>query len=108
MTNQAIAGFTTTGEVMTQNSWDSHFVGNVNGAGLTINGSGGTLHLGTALNHTFSGAVDLTAGTLSAGSSTLKVNFTGLAWTGVGTNFTAGTGTVNFGGVAQTLAACFQ
>jgi hypothetical protein len=25
----------------------------------------------------------LTAGTLSAGSSTLKVNFTGLAWTGV-------------------------
>jgi hypothetical protein len=35
----------------------------------------------------------------------LKVNFTGLAWTGVGTNFTAGTGTVNFGGVAQTLAA---
>jgi hypothetical protein len=28
-----------------------------------------------------------------------------LAWTGVGTNFTAGTGTVNFGGVAQTLAA---
>jgi hypothetical protein len=62
-------------------------------------------HLGTALNHTFSGAVDLTAGTLSAGSSTLKVNFTGLAWTGVGTNFTAGTGTVNFGGVAQTLAA---
>jgi hypothetical protein len=46
----------------------------------------------------------LTAGTLSAGSSTLKVNFTGLAWTGVGTNFTAGTGTVNFG-VAQTLAA---
>jgi hypothetical protein len=55
---------------------------------------GGTLHLGTALNHTFSGA-DLTAGTLSAGLSTLKVNFTGLAWTGVGTNFTAGTGTVN-------------
>jgi hypothetical protein len=34
-----------------------------------------------------------------------KVNFTGLAWTGVGTNFTAKNGTVNFGGVAQTLAA---
>jgi hypothetical protein len=67
MTNQAIAGFTTTG-VDDKTTGTATFVGNVNGAGLTINGSGGTLHLGTALNHTFSGAVDLTAGTLSAGS----------------------------------------
>jgi hypothetical protein len=51
---------------MTKTTGTATFVGNVNGAGLTINGSGGTLHLGTALNHTFSGG--LTAGTLSAGS----------------------------------------
>jgi hypothetical protein len=88
---------------MTKTTGTATFVGNVNGAGLTINGSGGTLHLGTALNHTFSGEVDCR--NAECRLSTLKVNFTGLAWTGVGTNFTAGQGTVNFGGVAQTLAA---
>jgi autotransporter-associated beta strand protein len=71
MTNQAIAGFTTTGEVSMTKQLGQPLLLVINGAGLTINGgSGGTLHLGTALNHTFSGAVDLTAGTLSAGSST--------------------------------------
>ena len=106
MANQSIAGFTTTGLVsMTKTSGTATFIGNVNGAGLTINGAGGTLHLGTALSHTFTGAVALTAGTLNASSSTLNANFTGTAWTGTGTNFIAGTGTVNFGGVAQTLTA---
>jgi hypothetical protein len=106
MANQSIAGFTTTGLVsMTKTSGTATFIGNVNGAGLTINGAGGTLHFGTALSHTFTGAVALAAGTLNASSSTLNANFTGTAWTGTGTNFIAGTGTVNFGGVAQTLTA---
>lgn len=106
MANQSIAGFTTTGLVsMIKTSGTATFSGNVNGAGLTINGVGGTLDLGTTLNHTFSGAVALTAGTLNARSSALKVNVTGSAWTGTGINFIAGSGTVNFGGVAQTLVA---
>ncbi|SHF89242.1 hypothetical protein SAMN05443549_101722 [Flavobacterium fluvii] len=105
-TAQSIAGFTTTGLVsMTKTSGTATFGGNVNGAGLTINGTGGTLNLGSGLTHTFTGAVTLTNGTLNGGSSTLNANFTGTAWTGTGTNFVAGTGTVNFGGVNQILNA---
>jgi hypothetical protein len=58
MTNQAIWVFYYNRRgVDDKTTGTATFVGNVNGAGLTINGSGGT-HLGTALNHTFSGAVD--------------------------------------------------
>jgi hypothetical protein len=105
MATQSIASFTTIGLVsMTKTSGTATFGGNVNGAGFTINGTGGTLNLGSGLIHAFSGAVALTNGTLNGGSSSLNVNFTGTAWTGTGTNFVAGTGTVNFGGAAQTLA----
>lgn len=106
MASQSIAGFTTTGLVsMTKTGGTATFTGNVNGAGLTINGTGGTLNLGTGLTHTFTGDVTLTAGTLNGGSSTLNENSTSAtAWNGTGTNFTAGTGTVVFGGAAQTLA----
>ncbi|WP_165698032.1 T9SS sorting signal type C domain-containing protein [Flavobacterium nackdongense] len=105
MATQSIAGFTTTGLVsMTKTSGTATFTGNVSGAGITMNGSGGTLNLGSSLTHTFSGAVNLTAGTLNGGSSLLNVNFTGIAWTGTGSNFNAGTGTVNFGGAGQTLS----
>jgi hypothetical protein len=105
MASQSIAGFTTTGLVsMTKTGGTATFGGNVGGAGLTINGTGGTLNLGTSLTHTFSGAVTLTSGTLNGGSSVLNVNFTGSAWAGTGSNFIAGTSTVNFGGAAQTLA----
>jgi hypothetical protein len=89
---------------MTKSSGTATLGGNVNAVGLTINGVGGTLNLGTALTHTFTGAVDFSNGTLNGGSSTLNVNFNGSAWTGTGSNFVAGTGTVKFGGAAQTLA----
>ena len=105
---QSISGFTTTGLVsMTKSGGTATFTGNVNGAGLTINGSGGTLNLGTGLTHTFTGDVTLTAGTLNGGSSTLNANnASSSAWNGTGTVFTAGTGTVNFGALgSQTLSA---
>ncbi|WP_281336950.1 T9SS sorting signal type C domain-containing protein [Flavobacterium eburneipallidum] len=103
---QNIAGFTTTGLVsMTKTAGTATFVSDVNAVGLTVNGAGGTLNLGTALNHTLTGAVTLTSGTLNGGSSMLNVNFAGTAWAGTGTNFARGTGTVNFGGLAQTLTA---
>ncbi|MFV5697158.1 T9SS sorting signal type C domain-containing protein [Flavobacterium sp. ZT3R17] len=103
---QSIAGFITTGLVsMSKTAGIATFVGNVNGAGLTINGAGGALNLGTGLTHTFTGDITLTSGTLNGGSSLLNVNSTSVtAWNGSGTNFSASSGTVNFGGLAQTLA----
>jgi hypothetical protein len=104
---QSIAGFTTTGTVsMTKTAGIATFTGNVNGAALTINGSGGTLNLGAGRTHTFTGIVTLTAGTLNGGSSTLNENaVSATAWNGTGSLFTAGTGTVVFGGAgAQTIA----
>jgi hypothetical protein len=104
---QNIGAFTTTGVVsMIKTAGTATFTGNGNGAGLTINGTGGTLNLGTGLIHVFTGDVALTAGTLNGGSSILNLNSaTTTVWTGTGTNFSAGTGTVIFGGAAQTLAA---
>ncbi len=69
---------------------------------LTVNASGGTFNLGTALNHTVSGNVILTAGSLDGGSSTLNISGN---WTGSGT-FTANAGTVVFAGMsAQTIGS---
>jgi hypothetical protein len=81
--------------------------GNVNGSGLTINGTGGTLDLGAGLSHTITGNVALTAGTLYGGSSTIHVNGANpTAWGGTGTLFSAGTGTVDFGAAGnQTVSA---
>ena len=104
--NQSITGFTTGGAVsMTKTGGTAVFTGNVTGNALTINGSGGTLNLGSG-THTFTGNVTLTAGTLNGGSSTLNVNSTSAAaWGGTGTNFTAGTSTVNFRGNNQTISS---
>ncbi|MCX6224223.1 MAG: hypothetical protein NTV01_05655, partial [Bacteroidia bacterium] len=105
---QSIGAFTTTGTVsMTKTGGTATFTGNVNGAGLTINGSGGTLNLGAAQTHTFTGVVTLTAGSLNGGSSTLNENAVSTsAWNGTGSLFTPASGTVNFGGAGnQTLAA---
>lgn len=100
--DQSIAGFTTTGTVsMTKTGGTATFQGNVNGAGLTINGSGGTLNLGTGLTHTFTGTWTRTNGTLNGGSSTLRL---GGSLSGTGGTFTAGTGTVDYNGAAQTMA----
>ncbi|MEI7501793.1 MAG: T9SS type A sorting domain-containing protein [Paludibacter sp.] len=104
---QRIGSFTHTGTIlMSKTAAVATLTGALTGGALTINGTGGTLNLGTTLTHTFSGIVTLTAGSLNGGSSTLNENATSAtAWNGTGSLFTAGTGTVSFGGVAQTLAA---
>ena len=105
MTTQSISGFTTTGPVsMTKTAGTATLQSNVNATTFTINGTGGTLNLGSGLTHTFSGDITLTSGTLNGGSSTLIVNSsTSTAWTGTGSNFTAGTGNVSFSGGNQTI-----
>ena len=105
---QSIGGFTTTGSVLlSKTSGTATLQGNVNGGPLTISGSGATLNLGTALTHTFTGVVTLTAGTLNGGSSILNENAVSTtAWNGTGSVFSAGTGTVNFGAAgAQTVSS---
>jgi hypothetical protein len=103
MATQSIDGFTTTGIVsMTKTGGTATFTGNVSGGALTINGSGGTLNLGTGLTHTFTGTWTRTAGTLDGGSSTLNL---GGGLSGTGGTFTAGTSTVNYNAAgAQTVA----
>jgi hypothetical protein len=97
---QNIAGFSTTGMVsMTKTAGTATFTGNVNSNGLIVNGSGGTLNLGSSKTHNITD-VTLTAGVLDGGSSILNVSG---AWTGT-TTFTAGTGTVNYDGSSQVIA----
>ena len=105
---QSIDGYTTTGTTsMTKTGGTATFTGNVSGAALTINGTGGTLNLGSSLTHTFTGDITLTAGTLNGGTtSILNVNSsTATAWNGTGSVFSAGTGTVVFGGTTPTVSA---
>jgi len=79
----------------------STLTNNVTGAALTI--TNGTLTLGAGLTHTFTGAWTRIAGTVLAGSSTLRI---GGSVSGTGGVFTAGTGTVEWNGAGdQTLAA---
>ena len=100
--SQNIAGFTTTGLVsVTKAGGTATFTGNVNGAGFTVNRTGGTLNLGTGLTHTFTGNFALAAGTLNGVTATLIIGGNGTA----GGTFTAGTGTVNYNATAiQTVA----
>ncbi|WP_395045478.1 beta strand repeat-containing protein [Flavobacterium sp.] len=105
---QSIAGFNTTGIVsMRKTGGIATLTGNMNNGGLTINGSNGTLNLGSALNHTSTGRITLTTGTLNGGSSTLNVNFVNTtAWSGTGSVFVAGTSTVKFGAAGnQTISS---
>ncbi len=104
---QNIGGFTTTGLVtMSKTSGTATFTGNVNGAGLTINGTGGTLDLGALKTHTFTGTWTRTAGTLNGGSSTINFSVTGVVVSGTGGTFNPNTGTVNYSRAgAQTVAA---
>ncbi|PWU24319.1 hypothetical protein C5B42_00060 [Candidatus Cerribacteria bacterium 'Amazon FNV 2010 28 9'] len=101
--SQTIAGFSTTGTVsMTKTAGTATLFGGVNGGALTINGTGGTLDLGTGLTHTFTGTWGRVAGTLFGNSSVLQI---GGNVSGVGGTFTAGTGTVEWNsGGAQSLA----
>lgn len=102
MASQSISGFSTTGLVsMTKNSGVATFTGNTSGSGLTINGSGGTLNLGTTLIHTYATNLTSTSGTLNGGSSVLKI---GGAWVGTGAAFIANTGTIEYNGSSQNIA----
>lgn len=102
--NQSVAGFTTTGNIsVTKTGGTATLQNNLSAAALTINGIGGTLNMGNALTHTFTGAITLTNGILDGGSSTINANLTGTAWAGTGANFVASTSTVVFGGAAQTI-----
>jgi len=106
--NQTIGGFITTGRLScTKTGGVVTLTGNVNSTGITMNGTGGTMNLGAGLLHTTIGTVILTAGTLNGGSSTLNANIVSTtAWSGTGSVFVPGTGTVNFGAAgAQTLSA---
>jgi len=107
-TAQSIGSFTTTGAVTATNASGTITVaGNINAAAFTKSGAG-TINMGSG-THTFTGAFALgtTVGSVvNGGSSTINVNVTSAtAWNGTGTLFTAGTSTVNFGGVAQTISA---
>ncbi len=100
---QNIARIVTSGTVsMTKTSGVATFTGNMYGGGLTINGVGGTLNLGTGRSHRFTGAWTRTAGTLEGGSSTIRVDGT---VSGTGGTFTPGTSTFIYGGAAQSVAA---
>ena len=101
MASQSIASITTTGLIsMTKTSGTATLIGNLNGSGLTINGTGGTLNLGAALTHSFSSNFTRTAGTLNGGSSILK--FAGTL-SGAGGVFTANLGTIDYSGAAQSI-----
>ncbi|HOR10302.1 MAG TPA: hypothetical protein PLM05_09880, partial [Bacteroidales bacterium] len=98
--NQDIAGFTTTGRVsMTKSSGTVTLLGNISGTGFTVNGAG-SIHLGNDLVHTFSGDFVFSNGTITGGSSTLRLGGTTSV---TGGNFNAGTGTVEFYGGSQNV-----
>lgn len=93
---QGIGTLTTSGTVfMTKTAGVATFNGNINGNNLTMNGSGGTLNLGTGKTHTFSGTWTNSAGTLQGNTSTLNIDGT---VSGTAITFTANTGTVNYRG----------
>lgn len=107
-TNQSIAAFTTSGSIsMLKNGGTATCLGGIVGTGgLTINGGGGTLNLGTTLSHSFS-KVTLTNGTLNGSSCIINItSVSNTAWGGTGSRFTAGTSTVKFIAAGnQTLSA---
>ena len=89
---------------MTKTSGTATLYGNVNGGALILNGAG-TLNLGAGLNHRFTGTWTRTNGTLNGGSSILNFSLTGTVVSGTGGTFTPSTGTVNYSGAAQSIAA---
>ena len=103
--DQSIGSFNTSGLVsLTKTGGKATFTANETGGALTINGTGGSsLNLGSGLSHTFSGVLTMTAGVLNGGSSTLNLTAANTVVSGNGATFSAGTGTVNYSGVAQTI-----
>ena len=105
---QSIAAFSTSGLIsMFKTGGTATCLGGIVGnGGLTINGAGATLHLGTSLTHSFS-RVTLSNGTLHGGSSTINItSVSNSAWSGGGFRFTAGTSTVRMTAAGnQTISA---
>jgi hypothetical protein len=102
---QSIGNFTHTGKIsMTKTSGTATFTGNIITDSLIINGTGGTLNLGSGLTHTINKTLIRTAGTLNGGSS--KLILSGLTpVSGTGGTFTSATGTVEYGAAGnQTLS----
>lgn len=100
--NQAVAGFSTTGVFEVDKSGGTATLQSAVSAGsLTL--TGGTLALGTGLVHTIAGNLNRDGGTLNGGSSTLQI---GGSASGTGGSFVPGTSTVEWNGnSAQTVAA---
>ncbi|MFN9582539.1 MAG: hypothetical protein ACK566_07725, partial [Bacteroidota bacterium] len=97
----SIAGFTTPGSLsMTKTAGTATFTGNISAANLTLNGAGGTLHLGTGLTHTFSGIVARTNGTLNFGSSTVSLS-NATPFSNTVATLVVGSSTINYSGAAQ-------
>ncbi len=91
---QSIDKLSTLGNIdFTKSSGTATFIGNINCAAFTLNGIGGTLHLGAGLTHTFTGTFTRTNGTLNAGSSTININGT---TAGTGGNISTNTSTFNY------------
>lgn len=91
--NQSIQAFTTIGTVsMLKTGGTATPTGTINGGGLTLNGSGGTLDLVSG-THTFNGTWTRTIGTLNCNSALLRI---GGSISGTGSIFNAGTGTVEY------------
>ncbi|MCV9930624.1 gliding motility-associated C-terminal domain-containing protein [Flavobacterium sp. LS1R49] len=105
--NQDIAGgVTLTGPlgnnaiVMNKRGGTATFTGNINVPLLYINGTGGTLNLGTGLIHTISGNWFRVNGAVNGGTSLLRI---GGDINGTGGAFIPNTGTVEFNGTNQNL-----
>lgn len=100
---QSIGNITTTGAIsLTKTANTATFNSNISAGSLVLNGSGGTLSLGSGgYSHSFT-TVTFTAGTLSGGNSTTSIssNLT----KSVGSTFTPETSTINFSGTNQTIA----
>jgi len=95
-----IAGFTTSGTLRcTKTAGTATLTNSVTAGSILINGTGGTLHLGTGLGHSTGGDVNIQAGTLQAGTCTLDVDGD---WIQVGT-FVADSSTINFRGSGPTV-----
>ncbi|MFM7088185.1 MAG: autotransporter-associated beta strand repeat-containing protein [Candidatus Paceibacterota bacterium] len=73
ISTQSIDGFTTAGTItVNKTAGTATLQSAINGTTLTIDGVGGTLNLGTGLNHIFTGATTLTNGSLLGGTSSIR------------------------------------
>lgn len=101
--SQSIGALSTTGIVyVTKTAGEATFIGNINGGGLTLNATGGTLSLGSGLVHVFTGDLAGSGGTLNGNTSTIRIG----AAVPAAISFNPNTSTVDYNGsVPQTIPA---